>query len=127
MSVKAVRQTEIGAIIERLLALDEPARRELVRQDAARDWVALASTLAERVREEVRVDTARARQLAELAITIAETIGNPLALARSLRAKANALYALDQHAAAIDMHAQAVALFETAGDEAELEIGIAHV
>ena len=62
----------------------------------------------------------RAQQLADLAIAVAETIGNQLALAKSLRAKANALYALDQHAAAIEMHKQAAALFEAEGDEAEL-------
>ena len=44
----------------------------------------------------------RAQQLADAAIDVAEAIGNRLALAKSLRAKANALYALDQHAAAIE-------------------------
>ena len=52
-----------------------------------RDWAGFASTLTDQVREEVRVDTARAQQLADLAITVAETIGNQLALAKSLRAQ----------------------------------------
>ncbi len=120
MSFKAAQRTEIDAVVERLLALGEPARREFVRHDAARDWAGLASGLTERVREEVRVDTARAQQLADLATTIAETVGSRLALAKSLRAKANALYALDQHAAAIEMHKQAAALFQAEGDEEEL-------
>ena len=120
MSVKAVQQTEIDALVERLLALDEPARRDFVRQDAAKDWAGLASVLAERVREEVRIDTARAKRLADLAVTVAETIGNQLALAKSLRARANALYVLDEHAAAIEMHKQAAALFEAEGAEEEL-------
>jgi len=120
VSVKAVQRTETDALVERLLALDVPARRGFVRQDAARDWAGFATALTERVREEVRVDTARAQRMADLAITISETVDHRLALARSLRAKANALYALDQHAAAIEMHKQAAALFETEGNEEEL-------
>lgn len=120
MSVKAVPRTEVDATLERLLALDEPARRESVCNDHSRDWSAFATTLAERVREEVRVDTARAQRLADLAVTVAETVGNQIALAKSLRARANALYALDQHSAAIEMHKEAAALFETEGDEVEL-------
>lgn len=120
MSVKAVQQTEMDAVVERLLVLDDPARREVVRHDALRDWAGVASALAERAREEVRVDVARAQQFAELATTIAESIGNQLVLAKGLRARANALYALDQHAAAIEMHRQAAELFERLGDEAEL-------
>ena len=120
MSVKAVSQTEFDATLERLLALDEPARREYVRNDATSDWSAFATVLADRVREEVRVDTGRAQRLADLAVTVAETAGNQIVLAKSLRARANALYALDQHSAAIDMHKQAAALFEAEGDEVEL-------
>jgi len=120
VSVKAVQQTEVDATVERLLALEDSARREFIRHDAARDWVAFATTLTERVREEVRVDTARAQQLADLAVTVAEAVGNQLALAKSLRARANALYVLDQHAAAIEMHQKAAALFEAEGDEEEL-------
>ncbi len=120
MSVKAVQKTEFDDAVGRLLALEESGRREFVRHDAARDWAAFATMLTERVREEVRVDTARAQRLADLAITIAETIGNRLALAKSLRARANALYALDQHSAAIETHKQAAALFEEEGDQEEL-------
>jgi CHAT domain-containing protein len=120
VSVKATRRTEFDATVERLLALEEAARRAVVRSDSGRDWAAFAATITERVREEVRVDTARAQRMADLAISIAETIGNQLALAKSLRAKANSLYALDQHAAAIEMHVQAAALFQAEGDEQEL-------
>jgi CHAT domain-containing protein len=120
VSVKAAQRTDLDATIERLLALEEPARREFVRQDSARDWAEFASILTDRVREEVRVDTARAQRLAELATTIAEITDNKLVLAKSLRARANALYALDQHAAAVEMHKQAAALFEAEGAEEEL-------
>jgi CHAT domain-containing protein len=120
VSVKAVQRTDVDATIERLLALEEPARQQYVKEHPAPDWAGFATALTERVREEVRVDTARAHRLADLAVTVAEAIGNKLALAKSLRARANALYALDQHAAAIEMHERAAALFETAGDEEEL-------
>jgi CHAT domain-containing protein len=120
VSVKAVQRTDVDATIEGLLALEEPARQQYVKEYPASDWAGFATALAERVREEVRVDTARAHRLADLAVTVAEAIGNKSALAKSLRARANALYALDQHAAAIEMHERAAALFEAEGDEEEL-------
>jgi CHAT domain-containing protein len=120
VSVKPARRTELEATIDELLPMEEDSRQEFVRHHTARDWAALVSALAERVREEVRVDTARAATLADLAIGVSETIGNQHVLAKSLRAKANALYALDQHAAAIEMHRKAAAIFEAEGDEAEL-------
>jgi CHAT domain-containing protein len=120
VSVKAVQRTDVDATIERLLALEELTRQQYVKEHPASDWAGFATALAERVREEVRVDTARAHRLADIAVAVAEAIGNKLALAKSLRARANALYALDQHAAAIEMHQQAAALFEAEGDEEEL-------
>jgi CHAT domain-containing protein len=120
VSVKAVQRTDVDATIERLLALGEPARQQYIKEHPATDWAGFATALTERVREEVRVDTARAQRLADIAVAVAEAIGNNLALAKSLRARANALYALDQHAAAIEMHQQAAALFEAEGDEEEL-------
>ncbi len=120
MSVKAVQRTDVDATIERLLALDESSRQQYVKEHPAPDWAGFATVLTERVREEVRVDTARAHRLADLAVTVAEATGNKLALAKSLRARANAFYALDQHAAAIEMHQQAATLFEAEGDEEEL-------
>ena len=122
MSVKAVQRTDVDATIERLLALEKPARQQYVKEHPAPDWAGFATALTERVREEVRVDTARAHRLADLAVTVAEAIGNKLALAKSLRARANALYALDQHAAAIEMHERAAALFEAEGDEEESDL-----
>ncbi|HWZ81366.1 MAG TPA: CHAT domain-containing protein [Terriglobales bacterium] len=120
MSVKPVPRTEFDAATSVLLALDDSARQVYVREHPDYDWTEFASGLADRVREEIRVDTARAQQLADLAIVVSEAIGNQIALAKSLRAKANALYALDQHASAIELHKKAAAVFEAAGDEPEL-------
>jgi len=119
--VKAVQRTECDAMIERLLALDDDAgRRELIAQNPSLDWDQLVSTLTDRVRQEVRVSAANAERLADLAIAVAETAGSTMALAKSLRAKANALYSLDQHSSAIEMHERAAALFEVAGEQLEL-------
>src|SRR5258708_1826416 len=108
-------------MIERLLALENDAgRRELVVHHPSLDWEQLVSTLTDRVRQEVHVSAANAQRIADIAVLVAETAGSQIALAKSLRAKANALYTLDQHSSAIEMHERAAALFEAAGEQLEL-------
>ena len=123
MSVKAVQRTECDAMIERLLALtlnDDASGRELIAQHQSLDWDQLVSALTDRVRQEVHVSAANAQRMADIAILVAETTGSQIALAKSLRAKANAFYTLDQHSNAIEMHERAAALFEAAGEHLEL-------
>src|SRR5229473_346276 len=121
MSVRAVRKTESDAIVERLLALDDAASRaQVVKQNPAIAWDEIVTTLTERVWQEVRIDTHRAQRLANAALDVAQALGSPSLLARSLRAKANAMYALDEHVEAVHLHEQAIALFEQTGEEAEL-------
>jgi CHAT domain-containing protein len=121
VAVKAVPRTEAEAMIERLLALaDESSRRQLVLQNPSVSWDEIVSSLTARVLQEVRVNTTQAELLADFAIEIAETTASKIGLAKALRAKANALYALDQHSAAIDLHRQAASLFEQAGDYAQV-------
>src|SRR5216684_2787716 len=121
MTVRAVQKTESDAIIERLLALDDaPSRAQLVTQHPAIAWDEVVNTLTEKVWQEVRIDTQRAKRLADVALDVAQTLGSPSLLARSLRAKANAMYSLDEHAEAVQLHEQAIALFEQTGEEAEL-------
>jgi CHAT domain-containing protein len=121
MSVQVVQKTESDAILERLLALDDaPSRAQLVAENPAVRWDEIVKTLTERVWQEVRVDTHRAKRLAEAALDVAQILGNPGLLARSFRAKANAMYALDEHTEAVYLHEQAIVLFEKTGDEAEL-------
>src|SRR5258708_21271668 len=110
-------------MIERLLALtpnDDASRRELIAQHRALDWEQLVATLTDRVRQEVHVSAANAQRRADIAILVAETTGSQIALAKSLRAKANALYTLDQHSNAIEMHERAAELFDAAGEQLEL-------
>jgi CHAT domain-containing protein len=121
MSVQAVQKTESDAIIERLLALDDtPSRAQLVAEQPAITWDEIVNTLTEKVWQEVRIDTHRAKRLAQAALDVAQALNNPSLLARGLRAKANAMYALDEHAEAVQLHEQAIALFEQTGEEAEL-------
>jgi CHAT domain-containing protein len=121
MSPQPSRQTEVDAIITRLLALEEtPARQAYVAEQSEADWEEVVKTLTERVWQEVRVDTHLADRIADTAIDVAQILSTPISLARAFRAKANALYALDQHAAAIEHHERAEAFFEKAGDDAEL-------
>jgi len=121
MGTKAVQQTESASLIARLLAAENDiARQELVQRNLARDWNQVVSDLADRVRQEVHVSTAEAHRLADIAICVAEASGSQVSLAKSRRAKGNALYATDQHAAAIHLHQLAASLFEAAGEKQEL-------
>ena len=121
MSVKAALQTESGAMLERLLvATDDYSRRKLVAQHPLADWEQVVSLLTDRARQEINVNIASAQRTAEIAMLVSEAIGSKVALARSQRAKANTLYAMDQHAAAIEMHRSAASLFEAAGEKHEL-------
>ncbi len=121
MSTQAVQQTEFDAVLEQLLAAgDAESRRQLVAHHPAIDWDEAVKKLTERVWQEVRVDVHRADRIADAALDVAQCIGDQVSLARGFRAKANSLYTLDQHAAAIDHHEKAAACFEKAGEEADL-------
>ncbi len=121
MSAKAGQQRESEAMIERLLAApDDVARRDLIAHHASADWDEIVSILTDRARAEVHMDTAQAQYMAETAVLVAEAAGSKIAQGKGWRAKANTLYALDQHAAAVAMHQRAAALFEEAGEQSEL-------
>jgi CHAT domain-containing protein len=121
MSVQAVPKTESDSMIERLLALDDTSSRaQLVAGHPTVAWDEIVKTLTERVWHEVRVDTHRAKRFAEAALDVARALDKPSLLARSLRAKANAMYALDDHVEAVQLHHQAIALFDQSGEEDEL-------
>lgn len=108
-------------LLEKLLALDDETRRAaflsrhrpLLRPD-------LVTKLSDQVREQVRVDVQQALRLADAALAIAHKLDDKAALARALRAKANALYARGEHASAVDLHEQAAALFDAVGEAHEV-------
>jgi CHAT domain-containing protein len=76
--------------------------------------------LSEIVPQRVRVDVKEALALAEAAQLIARRLRSPEALAQSLRAKGNALYALNEHKAAVQHHEQAARLFSKVGKPTEV-------
>jgi tetratricopeptide (TPR) repeat protein len=76
--------------------------------------------LTETVRERVRVDVREALQIAERALTIAESLDDDQSLARALRAKANALWFQGQCRPAVVLLEKAEQLFEEAGNGEEL-------
>jgi CHAT domain-containing protein/lipopolysaccharide biosynthesis regulator YciM len=82
--------------------------RALLHTDVVRD-------LAEKVREQLRVDVTQALHLADTAIVISQLLKDKESKAVALRAKANVLYVKGEHAPAADHHEQAAALFEAAG------------
>jgi tetratricopeptide (TPR) repeat protein len=77
----------------------------------------IVAELAEKVREQVRVDVPRALRLADAAIAISQKLKDKTSKATALRAKANVLYVKGEHAAAADHHEQAAALFDAAGQD----------
>jgi CHAT domain-containing protein len=82
---------------------------ELLRRDVVSELTALVPRL-------VKDDTSKALPAAELAVIIAERLHDSESVAQSLRAKANALYALGRNRAAIKYHRKAVALFRSVGN-----------
>jgi len=107
-------------LLEQLVAFDDDGRRAkfLSRHPALRQSEIVA-TLTERVREQIRVDVQHALRMADVALSIAGELDDRQALASAKRAKANALYAKGELAAAVDLHQQAVALFDEVGNSNE--------
>lgn len=121
MSAGASPALDVERVIAQLSALaDENARTRFIAENSALWQPALVRELSNRVRQLVRVDTVTALRLADAAVVISESLGDKLALAQSLRSKANALYAIDQHAAAVDFHQRAITLFEQLDNPVEL-------
>ena len=75
MGVQPAQQTEVDALIGRLLALkDARSRKQLVAQHPQAEWAQIVRLLTERVWQEVRVDTHRAERSADIAIEVAEVL-----------------------------------------------------
>ncbi len=90
---------------------DDPSRESFLARHEELLHAAVVEQLAEMVRLHLRVNTTEALDLAEAGIVIARQIQRPDALARSLRAKANALYMSGRNRESVDHHEQALALF----------------
>jgi len=108
-------------LLDKLAALeDEKSKAEYLSRHRTLLKSEVVTELTELVREQVRVDVQQALRLADAGLSIAAKLDDKPTLARAQRAKANALYAKGEHAAAVDLHQQAVALFDWAGETHEV-------
>ena len=80
----------------------------------------VVADLAEAVRHKLRVDVPEALVLAEAAVVIGRRLGEDEAVARSLRAKANALWFMGECRPAVEIFHEAASLFERAGNQSEV-------
>jgi CHAT domain-containing protein len=108
-------------LLEELAAFDDEAgRAAFLAQHPRLLGPEVVAELTELVREQVRVDLQQALRIADAALGIANQLGDNLALAKAMRAKANTFYAKGEYASAVDLHQQAVALFEAVGETNEV-------
>jgi tetratricopeptide (TPR) repeat protein len=123
VNIREPAATDEESSLQELIHLTEDSQRQefldrcpqLLRSD-------VVSHLTEVVHEQVRIDATLALSLAETALAVARRIGEPDSLARSFRAKANALYATGKNKEAIEFYNEALAAFEAKQNELEVAI-----
>lgn len=107
--------------VEALLTLaDDATRTTYVDTRPELVQAALVEQLVEAARQHLSIDRRRSLALAAAAETIATRVGDDRLLARSVRARANALWASRANVAAVEHHQRALRAFEAAGDQAEI-------
>lgn len=94
---------------------DEDSRSVFLRGHSELRDAGVVEALAEAVRTTVRVDVPQAVALADAALAIATSLDDDTALARGLRAKANAMWFKGDCKAATELFSRAAGLFEAAG------------
>ncbi len=108
-----VKKAPLNELYSRLAQIEDgPARRKFLARHRGLVRSEVVEHLARLVVERVRVDTSEAVRLAEAAVLIGRKLRRKESLALGLRAKANALYACGNNAAAVEHHEKAVALYE---------------
>jgi len=104
------------ALFAQLAALrDETGRRKFLLRHKSLLRADVVARLSESVPKRIWVDAQEALALAEAACAIARRLESKTALAQSLRAKGNALYALRRLKEAVSLHREAAAIFEELG------------
>jgi len=117
----ARRRVSTEKSIAELASLDSDAeRRKYLTGHRSLVHAGVVERLARLVVERVRVDTREAVRLAEAAVLIGKRLRRRHSLALGLRAKANALYACGNNAAAVEHHEKAVELYAGLKMEKEL-------
>ena len=108
-----VKKVPLNELYSRLAQIEDgPARRKFLARHRGLVRSEVVEQLARLVVERVRVDTSEAVRLAEAAVLIGRKLRRKESLALGLRAKANALYACGNNAAAVEHHEKAVGLYE---------------
>lgn len=108
-------------LISELASLDTvSARTEFLNRHPVLLRGEVVGRLAQLVVERVRVNTREAVHLAEAAVLIGKRLRRKESLALGLRAKANALYASGDNAAAVEHHEKAVELYSVLNNEKEV-------
>ncbi|MFQ5789143.1 MAG: CHAT domain-containing protein [Acidobacteriota bacterium] len=100
---------------------DDVARREFLQGQREAYRSEFVVRLAQEVHKTVREDAARALALGQAGLVISEEMEDRRGVAVSLRAKGNALYALEDYRAAVDRYQKAAEVFHQCGDA--LEVG----
>jgi CHAT domain-containing protein/predicted negative regulator of RcsB-dependent stress response len=109
------------ALMLEIASLESEAHRTLyfaAHPELIRNEVVLA--LRDAVLRRLRADPQQSLRLAEACLLIAEKIGNKHTRAHALRTKANALFGIGEHAAALEYHRPAAELYRELGDRDEL-------
>jgi CHAT domain-containing protein len=99
---------------------DQRSRRRFLYRHPRLLRAEAVARLSEMVPQKVRVDVKQALALAEAAQLIARQLRSAEARAQGLRAKGNALYALNEHQAAVEHHEEAARLFAKVGKSHEV-------
>jgi CHAT domain-containing protein len=116
----ARRRVPTEKLILELASLDsDAARRKFLAGHRSLVRAEVVDRLARLVVERVRVDTREALRLAEAAVLVGKRLRRRDSLALGLRAKANALYACGNNAAAVEHHEKAGELYDALKMEKE--------
>ncbi len=99
---------------------DNAARNKLIDSHPRLQNEEFVRKLIDAVVTQGRVETSRALNLAEAAVSLSRKLHNQEVLGQSLRAKANALYLDGQNHAALDFYQKALEIFETLKSEEEI-------
>ena len=115
-----VKKAPAEELLYQLAHLDsEPARRKFLSRHKSLARPGVVKKLSELVLERIRVNTREALHLADAALLIARKLRRKEDVALGLRTKANALHASGDNRGAVEHHEQAIAMYESQGNQME--------
>ena len=121
MTESAGATTLTRSAVEEIAKLrDAQSRTRFIHDHPSLAHGPVVQQLADSVRERVRVNIHEAHAIAEMAFLIAGRLGDDVAMAWALRARANAHWFLHDLTTAVRLFDEAASLFERVGDPAEV-------